>query len=218
MAILKFSKIRKKYTQYKQYQKWLEENSYPNFCSYSWLIDSSHLTVDHYKPREHYPELEAKPDNLMLCTHSCNSKKSDYHPKAENRRVYKDECHSIFNHRMEDIGKYVKVKKNGTLTYKKINYKKRFYFNEKVFDLNIPTFKACRKEYLNMLHILQKIYKRWQIAKKENDQEFLQELEEYLERFKEICSRRLIFYKLLNVKIPKQIEELLTNQTKVTFV
>ena len=119
MAILKFSKIRKKYAHCKQYQKWLEENSYPNFCSYSWLIDSSHLTVDHYQPKEHYPELEAKPDNLMLCTHRCNAKKSDYHPKAENRRVYKDECLSIFNHRMEDIGKYVKIKKNGTLTYKK---------------------------------------------------------------------------------------------------
>ncbi len=218
MAILKFSKINKKYKPYKGYHPWLEENSYPNFCAYSWLIDSGTLTIDHYKPIEHYPELAVEPDNLMPCTHQCNSKKGDYYPKAENRQSYKDECFYIFNYREEDIGKYVDVKKDGTLTYKKTHYKNRFYFNEKIFNLNIPTFKDCRKEYLDKLDLLKRAYERCKVARKNNDQEYLEELEKWLDKFKQMCSRRLIFYKLLNIKIPKKIEKLLTNQTKVTFV
>ena len=33
----------------------------------------------------------------------------------------------------------------------------------------------------------------------------------------ECCSRRYVFYKLLNIEIPKQIDKLLTNKTKAKF-
>ena len=134
MARLEFSQIKENYKDCKKYQSWLEANSYPGFCGYSWVIDQSFLTVDHYKPRKHFPELEATPENLILCTHRCNSAKKDYHPEAKNRKAYKNDNHYIFNYRNEDIGKYVEIKSNGYLKHKKYSHKARYIFNEKNFQ------------------------------------------------------------------------------------
>lgn len=215
MARLKFSTVTENYQSYKEYKPWLEANSYPNFCGYSWLIDQTALTIDHYKPIEHYPELETNPDNLILCTFVCNSSKKDYHPEAKNRTIYKSDKHYIFNYRNEDIGKYMKLKRDGSLQHKK--HKTRYIFNEKVFKYNLPHFKKVRKKYLDSLNLFIRIYNRFYIAKKKNDSEFINSLEECFTYMKNECSRQLIFYKLLNIKIPKQIEKLLSNQTQAIF-
>ena len=157
MAQLIFSEIKKQYDDYTKYKPWLTSNSYPNFCGYSWLIDQASLTVDHYKPKEHFPELKAKPENLILCTNGCNSSKQDYHPEAEKRHAYKEYNYKIFNFREEDVGKYVKIIKDGTLTYSTISCKERFYFNEKVFKFNQPFYKETRREYLAFLNALEKL-------------------------------------------------------------
>ena len=210
MARLIFSEIKDKYNDYKKYKSWLGSNSYPDFCGYSWLIDQATLTIDHYKPKEHFPELEAKPKNLILCTSGCNSSKNDYHPDAKSRHTYKEYSYKIFNYREEDIGKYVKVTKDGTLIHSSASYKKRFHFNEKVFQLNRPQYKEVRREYLIFLNALEKLYKKY---KKSTREKILDDLNAMIN----FCSRRYIFYKLLNIKIPKQIEKLLTNKTEVKF-
>ena len=216
MACLKFSKITKRYTNYKKYQQWLEENSYPLFCGYSWLINQA-ISIDHYKPKEYFPEEKTNPDNLIPCTTHCNSYKSDYHPQAKNRKAYREYSENIFNYRKEDIGKYVKVESDGRLIYASRFYKSRFYFNEKVFKYNRYNNQIMRKEYLTFLDTLIDIYDCMQIAKKEDNIEFFNFFIRKLEIFKEICSKRLIFYKLFNIKIPKHIEKLLNNKTAAVF-
>ena len=218
MARLKFSKTKELHKNYGKYKPWLKLNLYPDFCGYSWLIDQSFLEVDHYKPKEHYPKLKSKPDNLMLCTSFCNSSKSDYHPKMKSRRVYKNASHYIFNCRTEDIGKSVKVKKDGTLTSKTRTAKQRFLFNETVFRLNSAHSKETRKEYLYILDIFKRMCMRFYIAEEANDKEYMKEIKNDFDEMREICSRRLIFYKLLNIKIPRKIEKLLVNKTQVKFV
>ena len=89
---------------------------------------------------------------------------------------------------------------------------------KKIFKLNSPHFKEVRKKYLDSLSIFIEMYKRFHLAKEENDFEFINRLEECFDYMKKECSRQLIFYKLLNIKIPKQIEQLLTNQTQTTFI
>ena len=210
MARLIFSEIKDKYNDYKKYEPWLKSNSYPDFCGYSWLIEQASLTIDHYKPKEHFPELEAKPKNLIPCTNGCNSSKNDYHPDAKNRNTYKKYNFKIFNYREEDIGKYVKITKDGTLTYSTSSCKERFYFNEKVFKFNQPQYKEARREYLMFLNALEELYKR---CKKSIREKMLADLNVMIE----YCSKRYIFYKLLNIQIPKQIEKLLTNKTKAKF-
>ena len=218
MARLKFSTIKEVHNNYRKYQSWLKQNLYPNFCGYSWLIDQSSLEVDHYKPKEHYPELTARPDNLMLCTSFCNSSKNDYHPKAKNRKVYKNDSCYIFNCREENIGKLVKIKKDGSLIYRVKAAKRRFLFNEKVFNLNDPFLKETRKEYLDMLDFFKSMCKDLYIAKKENNKEFVKKMKPEFDIVKKACSRRLIFYKLLNVKIPRKAEEFLINETHAQFI
>ena len=217
MARLIFSNPPKKYKDYQDYRDWLEKNSYPKFCGYSWLIDQKSLSIDHYKPKEHYPELKGSPDNLILCTLDSNSAKNDYHPKATNRRVYKNDNQHIFNYRNEDVGKYVKTKKDGSLTYRLVFYKKRVNFNEKVFKFNRPHDKEVRREYLSLLKNLCSMYDTIKDMKKEKNNQYLKRAELYFEQVKTACSRRLIFYKLLNIKIPQHIEKLLTNKTASNF-
>ena len=219
MARLIFSKIKEKYTNYRQYKDWLNKNSYPLFCAYSWLIDQSSLTVDHYKPKEHYPKLKSHPDNLNLCTADCNSRKGDYHPSAKNRNVYKTDEHKIFNYRQEDIGKYVVINNDGNLSYKSASYKGRFNFNSKVFRLNEPRFREIRKEYLETLaelKTLHKIYTTLESERKVDDQYF-NKVKKLFHTRQRACSRRYIFYKLLNINIPKHIEKLLIKKTIATF-
>ena len=218
MARLKFSKTKEIHNDHRKYRPWLKLNQYPEFCGYSWLIDQSSLEADHYKPREHYPELKANPDNLILCTSFCNSSKNDYHPEAEQRRVYKNDTCYIFNFRAEDVGKSVKIKPDGSLTYRMRTAQRRFLFNEKIFNLNDPFFKETRKEYLDMLDTFKSMCEDLYIAKEEDNKEFMRKMEREFDTIKKACSKRLIFYKLLNVKIPKEIEKLLVNRTQVKFV
>lgn len=216
MALLKFSKIKERYEDYKRYQPWLEKNSYPNFCGYSWLINQP-ISIDHYKPKEHFPALKANPDNLIPCTIICNSFKGDYHPEAKNRKTYKGYSQEIFNYRKEDIGKYVKVEQDGELTYTSSSSKNRFSFNLKVFRYNRLNNKEIRKEYLLFLDTLIESYDYARRAKKSDDMNMYQMFTQKVETFKEICSRRLIFYKLFNIKIPRHIKKLLNNKTTVNF-
>ena len=185
MARLQFSKIRKKYSNYKKYQCWLEKNSFPKFCGYSWLIDQSSLSIDHYKPREHYPELESHPDNLILCTSTCNSSKQDYCPEARDRKIYKNFNYRIFNYREEDIGKYVTlVKEDGSLKYKSNSCKERFHFNEKIFKFNRPHNKDVRQRYIKHLEALVRMYKLLHSAKKKADAGYIREFEKLLSGMK----------------------------------
>ena len=96
--------------------------------------------------------------------------------------------------------------------------KDRFHFNEKVFKFNQYHFQDIRKEYIMTLKTLIEIYRRFQKEKTRGDEISLAEIKEDLDRIKEMCSKRYIFYKLLNVKIPRKIEKLLTNYTKARFV
>ncbi len=57
------------------------------------------------------------------------------------------------------------------------------------------------------LKALERLYKRYKESMRKKMLVDLNEMIEY-------CSRRYIFYKLLNIKIPKQIEKLLTNKIK----
>ena len=218
MARLEFSKIKERYNDYKKYLIWLEKNSFPKFCGYSWLIDQISLSIDHYKPRKHYPDLESEPDNLIPCTSNCNFWKSDYHPEAKNRDVYKKDNYEIFNYRKEDIAKYVCLEKDGQLKYRNQRCKERFYFNERIFKLNQPHLREVRREYIQQLESLKKIYDLLRKAKKKKDEEFLKACEVELEKMKRYCSRRYIFYKLLNIKIPRYLEKLLTNKTQARFI
>ncbi len=217
MAKVVFSEIKHRYKNCQDYRPWLESNSYPQFCGYTWVINQTSLSIDHYKPIEHFPELEAEPDNLILCNPNCNSSKSDYHPDAKNRNVYKTYKHKIFNYREEDIGKFVKVKDDGFLTFRSYLTKNRFHFNEQVFRFNQCHFQEIRKEYILTLKTLIEIYRRFQSKKKQCDKSELMQIQEDLNRTKKMCSRRYIFYKLLNIKIPSEIEKLLTNYTKAQF-
>ena len=108
------------------------------------------------------------------------------------------------------------MKKDGSLTYRR--ERNRFKFNEKVFKLNSPHFREVRKEYFYFLEILEKMNKRLCIAKKSNDTKTIEDLQNNFVRMKEICSKRLIFYELFNVKIPGKIKKLLTNKTKAEFI
>lgn len=218
MARLIFSRISKKYKNYQDYKPWLESNSYPQFCGYSWLIDQKSLYIDHYKPKEHYPNLKGNPDNLILCTTSSNSSKNDYYPQATNRRVYKNENQYIFNYRTEDIGKYVQIKKDGALTYRSSFYKKRFNFNEKVFKFNRPHDKEVRKEYIELLNNLCSMHASIHEMRKTKDIMLLKTAEPSLNVVRKACLRRFIFYKLLNIKIPKHIEKSLNIETKAKFI
>ena len=215
MALIKFSKITTKYKDYKQYRIWLEENSYPKFCGYSWLIIQTSLSIDHYKPKEHFPELKANPNNLIPCTTDCNSSKGDYHPEAKDRRYYKEDSFNIFNYRQEDIGKHIKIESDGQLSCISHFNKSRFDFNEKVFKYNRYHNRETRKEYLDLLNGLIEIYN---FIQESNNTQLIEEWNKKLELFKEVCSKRLIFYKLFNIKIPKHIEKLLTNRTKAEFI
>ena len=219
MAQIIFSKPKKKYKDYAKHKIWLEQNSFPMFCGYSWLIDQKSLSIDHYKPKEHYPELKGHPGNFILCTQSCNSSKGDYHPEIKERSRYKQDNHKIFNLRQEDVGKYVSVKSDGSLCHRSAVFKDRFYFNSKIFRLNDPRTKEIRKEYVNILKELKDLrlmYKKLQ-TKKGADKIFFKRIEKLLKNREKACSRRLIFYKLLNIKIPKSVEKLLTNQTTAKF-
>ena len=218
MARLIFSAIKERYSNYQDYKPWLESNSYPQFCGYTWVINQASLAIDHYKPRKHFPELKAAPDNLILCNPNCDSAKRDYHPEAKERTVYKKDKHKIFNYRTEDIGKFIKIKNNGSLTFRSVLTKDRFHFNEKVFKFNQYHFQDIRKEYIMTLKTLIEIYRRFQNEKTRGNEVSLAEIKEDLDRVKEMCSKRYIFYKLLNVKIPRKIEKLLTNYTKARFV
>ena len=219
MARFIFSKPQKQYKDCVKYLPWLEENSYPAFCGYSWLIDQP-LMVDHYKPRDHYRELTSNPDNLIPCTDRCNKAKSDYHPEAKNRRVYKEEQSEIYNYRYEDIAKYVEVKSNGCVSHKLPSHKKRFDFNSKIFRLHDSRFREIRKEYLDTLEelkTLNKIYESLISSKNKSDNKYLKQVKKLFEMRRKACSRRYVFYKLFNIKIPKQIEKLLTNKSVAKF-
>ena len=61
------------------------------------------------------------------------------------------------------------------------------------------------------------MYDTIQDMKKEQNLQYLKRAESYFQQVKIACSRRLIFYKLLNIKIPKHIEKLLTNKTDSQF-
>ena len=218
MARFIFSKPKKQYKDYGKYMPWLEENSYPSFCGYSWLINQT-LTVDHYKPRDHYRELTSNPDNLIPCTDRCNKTKSDYHPQAKNRRVYKEEKSKIYNYRYEDIAKYVEIKSNGCISHKLPSHKKRFDFHSRIFRLHDSRFREIRKEYLETLEelkILYSIYKSL-LSKKKLDTAYLKRVKKLLKTRRQACSKRYVFYKLFDIKIPKQIEELLTNKSVAKF-
>ena len=218
MAKLIFSKIKKRYSNYRDYRPWLESNSYPHFCGYTWVINQTSLIIDHYKPREHFPELGATPDNLILCSLNCNSAKRDYHPEAKERTVYKKDKHKIFNYRTEDIGKFIKIKNDGSLTFKSPLTKDRFHFNEKIFKFNQYHFQEIRKEYIIILKTLIEIYRRFQNEKTRRNKTALADIKKDLDKTKEMCSKRYIFYKLLNIEIPRKIEKLLTNYTKARFI
>ena len=219
MARFIFSKPKKQYKDYRRYMPWLEQNSYPSFCGYSWLIDQS-LVIDHYKPKDRYKESMSNPDNLIPCTDRCNRAKSDYYPHSEKRRVYKGDKSKIYNYRHEDIAKYIKIQDDGGLSHRLSSYKKRFDFNSKVFRLYDPRFREIRKEYLDTLKELKNLYiiHKSLSSKKKNNNTDLKRVKELFEMRKRACSRRYLFYKLFNVKIPKHIEKLLTNQTKAKFV
>ena len=221
MAKLIFSKIKERCNDYRDYKPWLEENSCPMFCGYTWAIDQMSLSIDHYKPKEHFPELKENPDNLILCNQNCNSSKSDYHPEVTHRQVYKNSDHKIYNYREENIGKIIKLNKNGVLVSKSRmpKIKNRFQFNNRVFKFNTEHFQEIRKEYLNCLSELIDLHKMHQKAEEESyDPIELISIKELLNKSKKRCSRRYIFYKTLDIKIPKHIEKLLTNETKVKFV
>ena len=219
MARLIFSEIKEQYADYTKYKPWLMSNSYPSFCGYSWLIDQASLTIDHYKPKEHFPKLKAKPENFILCTNGCNSAKKDYHPAAQKRCSYKGYHYKIFNYRQEDIGKYVSINNDGNLSCESASYKKRFDFNSKVFRLNDPRFREIRREYLEtlkQLKVLYEIYNTLQ-SNKETADEYFNKVKKLFQMTQKACSRRYIFYKLLNINIPIQIEKLLVNKTTVKF-
>lgn len=179
MAQIIFSKSKKKYKDYAKHRSWLEQNSFPLFCGYSWLIDQKSLSIDHYKPKEHYPELKGHSDNFILCSSFCNSSKGDYHPEARTRNFYKQDSHKIFNFRQEDVGKYVSIKNDGSLRCRDVSYKERFDFNSKVFRLDDPRARDIRREYIEILKDLKNlyfVYKKIQFEKK-TDKEYFNRVE-----------------------------------------
>ena len=69
-----------------------------------------------------------------------------------------------------------------------------------------------------MLDFFKSMCKDLYIAKKENNKEFVKKMKPEFDIVKKACSRRLIFYKLLNVKIPRKAEEFLINETHAQFI
>ena len=202
---------------YKNYKAWLEENMSPGFCGYSWLIDQD-TGIDHYLPKEHYPQLKNDPNNLILCTNRCNSAKSDYCPNTASRRAHKQHCEKIFNIRNEDVALYVHIKSDGTLICRDKKHQSRFDTNLCIFRLNDPRARSVRREYLESLEQLKQLF-LWRDEGVDGiDPTTKAQLDTMIKQYIRHCSRRYVFYKVLSCKILSQLESQLCPTTKASFL
>lgn len=76
----------KQYKSYKTYKKYLRAE-FSKQCVYCRMPDgmrgSDSFGVDHYRPKEKFPELAVAYENLFYACSACNSRKGDYWPSAE---------------------------------------------------------------------------------------------------------------------------------------
>jgi hypothetical protein len=85
------------YTQYQTYKRWLRFE-FEQKCIYCRRPDSVHphdyktYAVEHYRPKEHFPERACNYDNLFYACSMCNSYKADYWPQDENEPFFPNPC------------------------------------------------------------------------------------------------------------------------------
>ena len=178
---------------------------FKKFCAYCWTADKAE-TIDHYKPRKHFPNLKTEFRNLLLVCATCNSKKGDHHPEAKNRKIYKDETHYIFNCREHDIGEFIKVSNDGKISSKKNLRKEReqVAFFIRIFNLEKTETKSTRKEHIE---ILEATKEAMQLLKNGARCKNKASLERILDTNIGLIATRFLFFHLLNLKIPSELKE-----------
>jgi hypothetical protein len=77
------------YSDYRSYKPLLRQD-FANLCAYCLLHEGDEgaggfhaFQIDHFRPVEHFPQLEVVYDNLYYCCHWCNRAKWDTWPSAE---------------------------------------------------------------------------------------------------------------------------------------
>lgn len=202
MAQLNFSQS-PKVQQYQDFRPWLENNLYCGFCCYSYMPCQSSLTIDHYKPVEHFPEQTHCTDNLLMCTQNCNAAKGDYHPEAPHRRNYKCSTHKIYNCRQEDVGSYMTLNDQGQIA--SVSKKDRFLFNERVFKFNHPWMKQLRHEALQLLDAFIHLNSTQCDVRPSYDNR----LKQHTGYLLDMCARRYLLYKVFNIPMDTRVKKLI---------
>lgn len=92
----------KQYKRHQAYKPYLKIE-FANKCVYCRKPDYlQHYTVDHYKPKRLFPELEAEYSNLYYCCPDCNSRKGTFWPTGVQRKrgeYIPNPCdHTMFEH------------------------------------------------------------------------------------------------------------------------
>ena len=88
------------YIRYQSYKRYLRAE-FEQKCIYCRSPDSVHpndhktYAVEHYWPKEHFPERECDYDNLFYACSMCNAYKDDYWPRSENEPFSPNPCHHV---------------------------------------------------------------------------------------------------------------------------
>ena len=205
MATLNCGASKSPASHYRNHRLDLDTLFFKKICAYCWTVDKAE-TIDHYKPKQHFPKLKNEFNNLLLVCATCNSKKGDYHPSAKKRKTYKDETHYIFNCREHDIGEFIKVSNDGKISSKK-NLRKareRVAFFIRVFDLEEKETKRTRGEYIKILNAAKEAM---QLLKNEVRCKNKARLERILDTHIELIATRFLFFYFLNLKIPRALKK-----------
>lgn len=96
------------YMRYQSYKRFLRLE-FEQKCIYCCRPDSVHpsdhktYAVEHYWPKEHFPEKKCDYDNLFYACAMCNSYKDDYWPQNEDEPFFPNPCdHTMGDHVLFD--------------------------------------------------------------------------------------------------------------------
>jgi len=135
------------FNDYKKYKPYLRDEFY-RICVYcrkpDGMTGNAGFSVEHYRPKSRFPELECSYENLFYCCMACNSRKHTYWPKPaeEKTRYIPNPCdHEMFAHLRYRGPKVISKSEVGEFALAKL-------------DLNDPSAVAQREAHLECIAAL----------------------------------------------------------------
>lgn len=101
---------------YTKYRNWLKDNFYHYLCGYCFAVNEF-AVIDHIAPKEAFPSLAHRHDNLILSCQICNRQKGDYHPNHSTRKRFGKKIinHLVVNCKIDDFAQIFEVQLDGNI-------------------------------------------------------------------------------------------------------